>query len=109
VERGKWKSEQELTLVLGGMVLPKIDTIDLKFLKMIVSGEKAHMTVDNCTKITIERFEEFNTTAALSQCQQDALCWKFVPDNWAREKAKVDRQFLWWVLATNRANFVAQL
>ena len=73
-------------------MLPKIDTIDLRFLKMIVSGEEAHMTNQFCTKITTERFEEFTAKIALSQCQQNAKCWKFVPKHWAKPKAKFDRE-----------------
>jgi hypothetical protein len=89
------------------MVLPKIETIDIKFLKQIVNGEKSHMTNKSFNKIKVERFEEFTTKAALSMCKQDNICWKFVPENWAKDKAKIDREFLWWVLGTIRSDFIS--
>jgi hypothetical protein len=67
------------------------------------------MTNKSCTKITLERFKEFTAKVALLHCQGDAKCWKFVAENCAKPKAKLDRQYLWWVLVTLRADFVAQL
>ena len=46
---------------MGRIILPKIDTVNLAFLKAIVSRRKAHMT-----KMTLERFEEFTAKVALS-------------------------------------------
>jgi hypothetical protein len=48
----------------------------------------------------VHRFTELNTTAALTMCMQDLKCWLYCPDHWAKAKARVDRQFLWTVLAS---------
>jgi hypothetical protein len=63
----------------------------MEFLKQIVSGEKAHITNDSCTKVKIERFLDFTARAALAQCKQDAKCWRFTSAHLIKAYAKLDR------------------
>lgn len=56
-------------------------------------------------EIEFHRFAELNANNALEMCLQDELSWKYIPDHWSKPKARVDRRFLWIILATVKPDF----
>ena len=72
----------------------------MQYFKDILSGAKQGLPKDKINNVKVQRFSEFDTKSALSLVEQDALSMLFIPNNWLKPKAKVDREFAWIVMAS---------
>lgn len=84
---------------------PSINTVSLKYFQDVAAGTKYILMCTEASAFEVHRFSELNSKAALEMCLQDPLCWQYIPDHWAKPKARVDRQFLWTVLASIRPEY----
>jgi hypothetical protein len=66
----------------------------------LITGHKKALTEQQARKITVARYEDLSAASALKMCTDDESCMKFIPDHWVKPKAKINRDFLWVVLAT---------
>ena len=48
----------------------------------------------------VTKYPELSVKFALDNIKLDEVCLKAVPDHWFKEKAKVDRTYIWSILAT---------
>lgn len=77
----------------------------MKYFQDCAAGRKWLILCSEATEIEVHRFAELKAQAALKMCAQDELCWRYVPDAWIKDKARIDRRFLWVILATIRPDF----
>ena len=89
--------------------MPPRNLLTRKFYKLVVGGKKRVLTKKEASKVDIKLYAELSTEFALKSAAEDQLSRLYVPEEWFLPKAKVDRKYLWRVLATARPDFVDQL
>ena len=86
--------------------MPPYETVNVPYFTDLITGKKIAMKENVVNKIHIPFFKELSVNYAISMCQQDPVCWKYVPEHWSKPKTKKDRAFLFAVLSTIRPDFM---
>jgi hypothetical protein len=79
---------------------------DRFFIQQVLEGKKKTLDADTVKALSVPKFPELSTEWALQACMTDSKCWEFVPDRWAKKKAKRSKTFLMQVLHANRPDFL---
>lgn len=63
-------------------------------------GRKKALKLKDAQPLAAPHFPEFKASFAMSQCALDETIVKYVPAKWFKPRARVDRDYLWTLLAT---------
>ena len=74
--------------------------MNVKFFQDLISGKKVVFKNAKCNKVQVTKYPELSVKFALDQIRADDVCLKAIPQHWYKPKAKVDRDYLWSILAT---------
>jgi hypothetical protein len=91
--------------LIGNLYLPPKHTINMKYLRDLVTGEKLALNKRLTITVQVLRYKELQAKCILAEMKKDPKCMAYVPEHWLKEKAKISRAFLWTILATVRSDY----
>ncbi len=96
-------------LIIGNYYLPDKKYLNVKFFNDLITGKKVSLKRgEGVTIVEVAKFRELSSAFVLKQCV-DAGLSNYIPDHWQKPKAKIQREFLWNLLATFNPEYTAQI
>ena len=91
------------------ILLPKLAACSLRFLQQLLTGEKSCMERGSIPRIIVPNLPELAVKKVWSICMSMPDFKYYIPDNWAPEGRRNDRDFFWTVAAFIDYDFVVSL
>lgn len=89
-----------LTKFIDEFYLPKKETLNVAFFQDLITGAKQVFKNHKVNKISPTKYPELSNAFALAQIKECRDALMMIPNHWYKPKAKVDREYIWSILAT---------
>jgi len=96
-------------LYIGIYRTPSIKFTTMKFWQDVIMGHKHLMRLDQAPEVTVEKLAEFKVSEALKIVKEGVEGVKYIPDGWFKEKAKIDRKYLWVIINAKHPEYVREI